>query len=125
VIVAAWAAAAVLAYAGAAKLLDPTMLVGAMRAMGLPSSPLLVRAGAAAEVGLGVAAVVVGGPLLWALVGVSYTAFAGFVVAALRSDKPIGSCGCFGRADTPATVGHVLLNVALGAAAYGYAAVLA
>ena len=38
-------AAALLALAGAQKLVDPTMTVGALRALHLPSSAWLVRAG--------------------------------------------------------------------------------
>lgn len=110
-------AAALLALAGAQKLLDPTMTVGALRGLRLPSSPLLVRAGSAAEVVLGVAAIVVGAPALWVLVAVSYLAFAAFVVAALRSGTMIGSCGCFGREETPPHASHVVLNVGLAAVA--------
>jgi hypothetical protein len=121
VVVLAVAAAAVLAIAGAAKLLDPTMTVGALRVMGLPSAPWLVRIGSAAELALGVVAVVVGGAVLWGLVAVSYLAFAAFVIAALASGRPIGSCGCFGRDDTPPTWWHVVLNVAAAAVTAAYA----
>jgi hypothetical protein len=117
VILPALVAAGVLAYAGGAKLLDPTMTAGALRTMGLPASAWLVRLGAAAEVALGVAAVVVGGGVLWALVGLSYTLFALFVVVALVSGRPIGSCGCVGRVDIPPTWIHVALNALMGAAA--------
>ena len=105
--------AALLALAGAQKLLDPTMTVGALRALRLPSSPLLVRIGSAAEVALGVGAIVVGGPVLWALVALSYLAFAAFVVAALRQGTMIGSCGCFGREETPPHPSHVAFNLGL------------
>lgn len=123
-VVAAWAAAAVLAYAGAAKVLDPTMTAGALRAMRLPSAPWLVRLGALAELVLGIAAVVVGGWALWTAVAASYAAFAAFVAAALRSGRPIATCGCFGRPDTPPRARHVVANLAAAAACAGYAAVL-
>lgn len=110
-------AATLLALAGAQKLLDPTMTVGALRALRLPSSPLLVRAGSAAELALGVAAVTVGGAPLWWAVAVSYALFAAFVVAALRAGTMIGSCGCFGREETPPHGSHVVLNLALAALA--------
>lgn len=110
-------AAAVLAYAGAAKVLDPVMTAGALRTMGVPVPGWLVRVGAVGEILLAVAAVVWGGGVLWALVGVSYTLFAAFVVLALVSGRPIGSCGCFGRVDIPPTWLHVVVNAALGAAA--------
>ena len=109
--------AALLALAGAQKLVDPTMTVGALRALGLPSSPLLVRAGAAGELALGVASVVVGGAALWWCVAASYVAFAVFVVTALREGTMLGSCGCFGRDDTPPHWSHVVLDVVLAGVA--------
>lgn len=114
-------AAALLALAGAQKLLDPTMTVGALRALGVPASNGLVRAGSAAEVALGVAAVVAGGAALWWLVSFSYVAFSAVVVAALRRGTMIGSCGCFGREDTPPHPLHVVLNLCLAAVAVGAA----
>jgi hypothetical protein len=110
-------AATLLSLAGAQKLLDPTMTVGALRAMRWPSSPALVRVGSAVEVALGVAAVTVGGAALWWLVAASYAAFTGFVLSALRHGTPIGSCGCFGREETPPHVVHVALDVLLGVTA--------
>jgi hypothetical protein len=105
--------AGLLALAGAQKLLDPTMAVGALRALRLPSSPSLVRAGAGAELLLGVAAITVGGAPLWLLVAASYVAFTAFVAAALRSGTMIGSCGCFGREETPPHLVHLVLDVGL------------
>lgn len=113
----AMATVALLAVAGAQKLLDPAMTVGALRALRLPSAPGLVRAGSAAELALGVAALTVGGAALWSLVAVSYVAFAAFVTAALRAGTMIGSCGCFGREDTPPHLSHVVLNLVLAAVA--------
>jgi hypothetical protein len=62
------------------------------------------------------------------LVALSYLAFAAFVVAALRRGTMVGSCGCFGREDTPPHVSHVVLNlvlavVALSATTFGRAPV--
>jgi hypothetical protein len=110
-------AATLLALAGAQKLLDPTMTVGALRALGLPSAAAVVRAGSAVELALGVAAVAVGGAPLWWLVALSYVAFALVVIAALRRGTMIGSCGCFGREDTPPHPVHVALNLVLAAVA--------
>ena len=110
-------AAALLAVAGAHKLVDPTMTVGALRALRLPSSSGLVRAGAGMELTLGVAAVAQGGAVLWWAVTVSYVLFAAFVAAALRKGTMIGSCGCFGREDTPPRPSHVVLNLVLAAIA--------
>jgi hypothetical protein len=110
-------AAALLAVAGALKVVDPEMTVGALRALRLPSSPLAVRAGAAAELALGVAAIAVGEPVLWWAVAASYLAFAAFVVAALRAGTMVGSCGCFGREETPSHAVHVALDLGLAAVA--------
>jgi hypothetical protein len=115
------AIAALLALAGAAKVLDPSMTVGALHALRLPSSRVLVRLGAGAEMVLGIAAITVGGPVAWALVALSYAAFAVFVVAALRQGTAIGSCGCFGREDTPPHWSHVALNGVLAAVALALA----
>jgi len=110
-------AAALLALAGAQKVLDPSMTVGALQALKVPASPALVRAGAAGELVLGVTAATIGGWAVWGLVAVSYLAFAVFVGAALRSGTMIGSCGCFGREDTPPHWIHLLLDGALAATA--------
>lgn len=109
----ALAAAALLALAGAQKLLDPALTVGALRALGLPSASWLVRIGSAGELALGITAVAAGGALLWWGVVLSYLLFAAFVVAALRRGTMIGSCGCFGRDETPPHWTHVALNVGL------------
>jgi len=109
--------ALLLALAGAQKLIDPTMTVGALHALRLPSSPLLVRVGSAAELALGIAAVVVGGAALWWAVAASYLAFGAFVVAALRHGTMIGSCGCFGREETPPHWSHVALDAGLAGVA--------
>lgn len=115
-------AAALVTLAGAQKLIDPTMTVGALRALRLPASPLAVRLGSAGELALGAAAITVGGAALWWAVSVSYLLFAVFVVAALRHGTMIGSCGCFGREETPPHWSHVMLNLALASVAAGTAA---
>ncbi|HKE74073.1 MAG TPA: MauE/DoxX family redox-associated membrane protein [Acidimicrobiales bacterium] len=118
---AALVAALVLAGAGALKVVDPAPTAGALRALGVPAPGWVVRVGAAAELVLGVLAVVVGGAVVWVLVALSYLAFAGFVVAALRAGTMVGSCGCFGRVDTPPHPLHVVVDLALAAAAGGAA----
>ena len=109
--------AALLALAGAQKLVDPTMTVGALRALRLPASPFLVRLGSGAELALGVAAISIGGGLVWTLVAISYLALAAFVLAALRGGTMIGSCGCFGRDETPPHPIHLVLDLGLAAVA--------
>jgi hypothetical protein len=107
------ASAALLVAAGGAKLRDPLSLMRALRLSRLPSSRPLVRAVAAGELALGVAAIVTGSA--WAAVGValSYAAFTAFVLVALRRGGALASCGCFGKADTPPTVLHVAVTGAL------------
>lgn len=110
-------AALLLAFAGAAKAVDPVMTVGGLRALGLPSSRTWVRVGAAAELLVGLLAAAAGWAWVWWLVAASYLAFAAFVVAALRAGTMLGSCGCFGREDTPPHPLHVVIDVALAATA--------
>ena len=69
------------------------------------------------EVVIGVGALLVGGPVLCALVASSYLAFAGFVTVALRTGAPISSCGCFGKVDTPPSSVHVVLDLAFAGVA--------
>lgn len=110
------AAGLLLLGAGGAKVVDPTRTAGALAVMGLPVGPLVVRVGAVGEAVIGAAALVVGGRVPAALVGVSFAAFAAFVAVAMRSGRPIGTCGCFGRADTPPRWSHVAVDLVLAAA---------
>jgi hypothetical protein len=115
-------AAVLLAVGGAAKAVRPRDTAQAITAVGVRFPRLLparvaVRLGGAAEAVLGVAALLVGGPALCALVAVSYLAFAGFVLVALRTGAPISSCGCFGKVDTPPSLVHVVLDVAFAGVA--------
>ena len=115
---AAYAAAAlVLALAGAAKVARPHDTARALRAAGLPGSPTLVRAGAAVEVVIGLAAVTTGARAASALVAASYLAFAIFVGQALRRHLPLATCGCLGEPDSPPTPAHVVIDLGLAAVA--------
>jgi hypothetical protein len=114
-------AAVVLVVAGALKVVDPVPAVGALRQLGLPAGNGSVRAVAVVEVAVGAAALVLAGPVPAALVAISYLAFTGVVIAALRAGTMISSCGCFGRDDTPPDASHVLVNLALAAVAAGAA----
>lgn len=111
------AASLLLFAAGGAKVADPTRTAGALAALGWVVPPAVVRLGALAEAALGAAGVVMGGPAVAALVALSYAGFAGFVALALRSGTPVGTCGCFGRADTPPRAAHVVADLALAAGA--------
>jgi hypothetical protein len=115
-------AALLLVLAGAAKVVDPSRTAGALAALGWPSSPWLVRLGAAAELVLGSATLVVGGRILPLLVAASYLGFAVFVMAALQSKTPIATCSCFGQADTPPSPRHVVVDGLLAAVAVAAAA---
>jgi len=111
------AIAALLAAGGVLKVARPATTAKALETMGLPSSPSLVRVGAAVEATVAAAAVVWAAPALAAAVAMSYAGFAGFVLAALRRGVPLSSCGCFGVDDTPPTYGHVALNLVAAAVA--------
>jgi hypothetical protein len=103
---------ALLVVGGALKTVDPGDTAHALGALGLPRAPLLVRAGGALEVLIGAGALLAGAPVFAALVAVSYVGFTAFVVAALRSGRPISSCGCFGKVDTPPSAVHVVIDLA-------------
>jgi hypothetical protein len=111
------AASALLVLAGVPKLKDPMPLVRALRSVRLPASRGLVRALAVVEVVLGVSAVVHPGRLTGAGVTASYLVFTAFVALTLRRGGVLGSCGCFGRPDTPPTVVHLVVTAAFAAGA--------
>ena len=108
------AAAALLVLAGVPKVRDPGDLVRAVRSVGMPLGRGAVRAFALAEVVVGVAALLVPGPVTAALLAVTYAGFTAFVVRALAHGGVLSSCGCFGKADTPPTRAHAVVT---GAAA--------
>lgn len=110
------AAALLLVAAGLAKVRRPADTSIALRRAGLPVPEWAVRAGAAAEVAAGCWAFT-SGRAAAGLVALSYLGFAGFVALALRRGSPVSSCGCFGKADSPPTVSHVVLNLAAAATA--------
>lgn len=105
-----YVATGVLILAGFAKVRQPSATAGALRELSIPSPLLAARILGAVEISLGVAAIATGHPLLWAGVALSYVAFTAFVLWALGDKSRIGSCGCFGREDTPATPGHAAFN---------------
>jgi hypothetical protein len=114
------AAAGLLVAAGVPKVVDPMNLARAIRAAGLPAGRTVVRLGALAEVVVGLWALIAPGRYAATLVAAAYLAFTVFVVRVLRRGGVVGSCGCFGKADTPATRTHAALT---GAAALVAAAV--
>ena len=115
-------ATVLLALGGAAKAVRPRDTAQALTAVGIRFPRVLparvvVRVGGAVEAILATAALLVGGPVLCALVALSYLAFAGFVLVALRTGAPISSCGCFGKVDTPPSIVHVVLDLAFAGVA--------
>ena len=98
------AAAGLLVVAGFPKVADPVPLVRALRAAGLPAGRPVVRVFAVAEVAVGVGALVAPGRATAAAVAAAYLVFTGFVAHVLRRGGVLGSCGCFGKPDTPAAL---------------------
>ena len=60
-------------------------------------------------------------PLTAGLVALSYLAFSAVVAYAWHRGGPLATCGCFGRADTPPTTVHLLLDLVLAASAAAFA----
>jgi hypothetical protein len=102
----AWGAL-LLVPAGVAKLTRPAPTERALRAIGWPGAPSLVRGLGAVEV-IVAAAALVSSVVLWpALVALLYAGFTAFVLRALWRNAPLRSCGCFGATGTPPSLVHV------------------
>lgn len=114
-------AASLLAAAGIAKMVDPTMTVGALRGIGLRMPALGVRILGALEAALAIGAAATGTAALALGVAASYLAFTFFVIVAQARRLPIGTCGCFGKVDTPPSWIHVGVNLAAAASAIAVA----
>jgi hypothetical protein len=115
------AATLLLGAAGVAKALRPATTVNALRVAGASVPARWVRAGALAELVIAVLAILVPGLVTGLLVALTYAGFAAFMVVALQRHWPLGSCGCFGRPDTPPTAAHAALNVGAAASALWWA----
>jgi hypothetical protein len=103
-------AASVLVMSGVTKLADTGPTRGALRQAGLPSARPVVLLLALFEMGAGATGVLVGGIPGGLAVAACYGGFAVFVTWALARGLPLATCGCFGKADTPPTVLHLLFN---------------
>lgn len=115
------AAGGLLLLAGAVKLRRPATTTRALRSIGLPGGDLAVRALGAAEVAVGLIALLA--PQLAALpLALLYVSFGAFVGEILRRGLPLSSCGCLGETDTRPSHAHVA--VTLIAALAGVAAAL-
>jgi hypothetical protein len=111
------AMAVLLAAGGLAKLARPDGTVRALGAASLPNQAALVRLGAAAEVVVGVGALVVGGPVGPLLVAGAYLGFVAFLRRSMRRAKGAGSCGCFGADEAPPSPVHIGFDVLAAAVA--------
>jgi len=108
--------AGILAVGGVAKLRDPEATGPMLQALGLPGSPVMARLLGLVELGVGVAAFLVGGRILAAAVALL---FLGFTVAILRlrAGGEAVSCGCFGRSSAPPTLVHAVADLVAAAVA--------
>lgn len=113
--------ALLLILAGVAKAARPLPTVRALRSVKLPASKTAVRALGAGEAILAVVALAAEGPVAGsigaALVAISYASFAAFVFYARARGGTISSCGCFGKADSPPTAAHIIVNLVAAATA--------
>ena len=109
--------AVLLVVAGTAKVAVPRPAAAALGALGVHVADAAVRAGAALEVAVGVAALLTAAPWACAAVAASYAVLAVFLLAATRSGR-VADCGCFGAQGRPPRVRQVVLDalVAVGAA---------
>ena len=107
-----------LVLAGAQSSLDPTMTVGALRALRLPSSPLARtdRLGSRARHSGSRRSSSAAATLWWA-VAAARRRSGRSRAAALRQGTLIGTCGCFGREETPPHWSHLVLDAGLAGVA--------
>lgn len=105
--------AGLLVPAGVAKLRRP---VGAADALGWHSrrAHAAVRGVGAGEIALAGAVLVTGGPTAAALLALAYLVFA---AVAVRQRRRGASCGCFGQAEAPVGLLHVVVNLTVAVAA--------
>ena len=111
------AAGVLLVMAGVPKLVDPMPLVRAVRQAGLPAGRTSIRLVALAETAVGLWAVIAPGRASAALTALAYLVFTVFVARALATGGVLGSCGCFGKPDTPPTRTHLAVTGAIVAVA--------
>jgi hypothetical protein len=90
-------------------------------AIPLATSVVVVRVAAGLEGLLGLTALIVPFGAVAVAVGVSYAAFAVFVLVARARGGVLSTCGCFGQPDTPPTVLHAVLDLGLAASALAVA----
>lgn len=102
-------ASGLLVVAGAAKQVVPDGAMAALHRLRLPSGRVAARLLGLGEIGVGAAALLVGGRLGAGLVAASYAALLG--VAAWQRSAQV-DCGCFGTTATVVTRQHLAVNAA-------------
>jgi hypothetical protein len=111
------AAGVLLVAAGVPKIHDPMPLVRAVRQSGLPAGRFSIRLVALAETLIGFYALLAPGRVSGLLTALAYLVFTAFVARALARGGVLGSCGCFGKPDTPPTRTHLVVTGAIVAVA--------
>lgn len=112
-----FAAALLLAVAGAIKVGRPAATRVALRSAGLPDGAVDARLLGVVELAIAVLALAVGGRTGAGLVALAYLGFAGFSLLVMRRARGRASCGCFGSSDAPLGVLHVVIDGLLAAVA--------
>ena len=110
------AAALLLIVAGLAKILRPVPAAELLASFGLPEVTAAVVVIGVVESAVGVLSLAVGGPLLAVATGTLYVGFIVVVSRALATGA--GSCGCFGRIDSPPSWIHVVGNAVFAVASF-------
>jgi len=113
--------AVVVVVGGVAKLISPDGFVRLLRSLGVPSARSFATATGCLEIAIGIAALVVGGPIAASVLALTYAIFTVVVVMARRAGAE--SCGCFGAVAAPPSIVHVAVN-AVSCMIAGIAAVL-
>jgi len=113
--------AAVLGVAGVSKLARPASLADSMRRLKLPGGASAARVVGGVEVAVAVGALAGGHRWFAALTAGAYVVFAIFVVALLRTSPGARSCGCFGGAEAPPKLLHVVVDLLAAGVAAGVA----
>jgi uncharacterized membrane protein YphA (DoxX/SURF4 family) len=113
--------AVVVVVGGAAKLVMPAAFSETLRSLGVPGGAPLARLAGLVEIGLGAAALIVGGRAWAAALAALYAVFTVVVVLARR--RGAESCGCFGSVAAPPSTLHVVIDAASAAVALAAAIV--
>jgi hypothetical protein len=108
-----FAAAAVLVVAGVGKVARPAGTAAALRAAGLPGTPLLAQLLGGVEIVIGVASLVWGNVVTNAALAAIYAGFAAFAALLLAAQGRSASCGCFGERHTSVHPLHIVVNLAI------------